>query len=167
MHRWMPCWGYFRRRYLQNRSGQMHWMRSMFGCLPYRGHLIGRIITGRKDIGFIRGAVSKWQILAQPLRRVWMACPLFYVCFLYFMRSCLKFFLRTFEAGFRAGFCHFLRRIAALFYNKNGGNMPEWCHKELLKKIKQLLNQGLCKTEFAGAPGLNSRCCNLVIMCEL
>ena len=93
MHRWMPCWGYFRRRYLQNRSGQMHWMRSMFGCLPYRGHLIGRIITGRKDIGFIRGAVSKWQILAQPLRRVWMACLLFYVCFLCFMRSCLKFFM--------------------------------------------------------------------------
>ena len=33
-------------------------------------------------------------------------------------RSCLKFFLRTFEASFRAGFCRFLRRIAALFYDK-------------------------------------------------
>ena len=42
-----------------------------------------------------------------------------------FLRSCLKFFLRTFEIGFRAGFCRFLRRIAALFYDKNGGNMPE------------------------------------------
>ena len=41
------------------------------------------------------------------------------------LRSCLKFFLRTFEIGFRAGFCRFLRRIAALFYDKNGGNMPE------------------------------------------
>ena len=51
------------------------------------------------------------------------------------IRSCLKFFLRTFETGFRADFCRFLRRIAALFYDKNGGNMPEWCHKELLKKI--------------------------------
>ena len=50
-------------------------------------------------------------------------------------RIIVKFFFRTFEAGFRAGFCHFLRRIAALFYNKNGGNMPEWCHKELLKKF--------------------------------
>ena len=51
------------------------------------------------------------------------------------LRSCLKIFLRTFETGFRAGFCHFLRRIAVLFYDKNGGNMPEWCHKELLKKF--------------------------------
>ena len=30
------------------------------------------------------------------------------------LRSCLKFFLRT-----------FLRRIAALFYDKNGENVPE------------------------------------------
>ena len=50
-------------------------------------------------------------------------------------RSCLKFFLRTFETGFRAGFCRFLRRIAALFYDKNGENVPEGCHKELLKKF--------------------------------
>ena len=41
------------------------------------------------------------------------------------LRSCLKFFLRTFEASFRAGFCRFLRRIAALFYDKNGENVPE------------------------------------------
>ena len=36
-------------------------------------------------------------------------------------------------------FVVFLRRIAALFYDKNDGNMPEWCHKELLEKFKQLL----------------------------
>ena len=42
-----------------------------------------------------------------------------------YFRSCLKFFLRTFEASFRAGFCRFLRRIAALFYDKNGENVPE------------------------------------------
>ena len=29
----------------------------------------------------------------------------------------------------------FLRRIAALFYDKNGENVPEGCHKGLLKKF--------------------------------
>ena len=51
------------------------------------------------------------------------------------IRSCLKFFLRKFETCFRADFCRFLRRIAALFYDKNGGKMPEWGHKELLKNF--------------------------------
>ena len=62
-------------------------------------------------------------MMGGPAARMWI------------FRSCLKFFLRTFETGFRADFCRFLRRIAALFYDKNGGNMPEWCHKELLKKF--------------------------------
>ena len=30
---------------------------------------------------------------------------------------------------------NFLRRIAALFYDKNGENVPEGCHKGLLKKF--------------------------------
>ena len=51
------------------------------------------------------------------------------------LRIIIKFFLITFETGFRAGFCRFLRRIAALFYDKNGENVPEGCHKELLKKF--------------------------------
>ena len=52
------------------------------------------------------------------------------------MRSCLKFFLRIFETCFCAGFCRFLRRIAALLCDKNGRKMPKWWHKELLKKFQ-------------------------------
>ena len=51
------------------------------------------------------------------------------------LRSCLKFFLRIFETRFCAGFCRFLRRIAALLCDKNGRKMPKWWHKELLKKF--------------------------------
>ena len=41
-----------------------------------------------------------------------------------------------------------------LFYDKNGGNMPEWCHKELLKKnFKQLLITGRIQKLFkSGRP---------------
>ena len=52
-----------------------------------------------------------------------------------FFRSCLIFFSEHLRQAFVQVFAVFLRRIAALFFDKNGGNLPEWCHKELLKKI--------------------------------
>ncbi|OUO37971.1 hypothetical protein B5F83_01620 [Muribaculum sp. An289] len=53
--------------------------------------------------------------------------------------SCLKFFLRKFETDFRVGFCRFFEENSSAIlrqkYRKNSGKMPEWGHKELLKKF--------------------------------
>jgi len=49
--------------------------------------------------------------------------------------SCLKFFLRKFETDFRVGFCRFFEENNSAIYDKDGGKMPEWGHKELLKKF--------------------------------
>ena len=68
-----------------------------------------------------KGKRESFSAAQKEVRKKYNDDPYYWAVF----RSCLKFFLRMFETCFCAGFCRFLRRIAALLCDKNGRKMPE------------------------------------------